>query len=77
MNPLAYTPFIDFINVGGFWPALLIPLAVAIAVVYKALKVRNVRELPRAALGVTLTILVGMVLAAGLLVLIVWVAEKL
>jgi hypothetical protein len=77
MNLLAYIPLIDFINVGGYWPVLLIPLAIAIAVVYKALKVRNIRELPRAAAGVTLTILVGMVLAAGLLVLIVWVAERL
>lgn len=62
--------FLEPINVQGYWPWLLIPLAAAIAIVYKTLKVRNVRQVPLAAAGLTLTILIGMAVAAAALWLI-------
>jgi len=70
MNLIPATLFHDPIAVQGFWYWLLIPLAAAIAVIYKTLKVRHVRQVPLAALGLTLTILAGMALAAVVLFII-------
>lgn len=77
MSTLLYTPFVDYINISSYWFLLLIPLAVSIAVVYKALKVRNVRQLPAAAAALSVTILVGMIIAAGILYLIYWATTML
>jgi hypothetical protein len=52
---------------GGLWYLYLVPLAVGIAVVYKTLKVRHVRELPMEAFKLALTILAGFVVAAAAL----------
>lgn len=66
------TLFLDPIYVGSHWYLLLIPMAMGIALVYKTLKVRHVRHVPLAALGLTVTILIGMMAAAGALYLIYW-----
>ena len=68
--PIA-TLFLEPVNVQAYWPWLLVPLAAAIAIVYKTLKVRHVRRVPWASFWLTLTILGGMALAAGALWLIV------
>lgn len=39
---------------------LILPLCLAIAIVYKATRLEQIRELPRAALGLWVTIVVGM-----------------
>jgi len=40
---LAYTPFLDPIDANGIWWAMLPPLAILIAVVYKALRLATLR----------------------------------
>lgn len=72
MPLLLYTPFVDYIEVGGHWYLWLVPLAAGIAIVYKTLRIRNIRKLPAEAAGLTATILVGMVFAAAVLYLIYW-----
>jgi hypothetical protein len=67
---VAWTPLLDPVKVQPYWPWLLIPLAAAIAVIYKTLKVRHVRQVPNASFWLTLTILGGMVLAGAALYLI-------
>ncbi len=73
MSAVLSTLFIDPTTVGWWWYLLLGPLAAGVAVVYKALKVRNVREVPLAAAGLTVTILVGMAAAAAFLYLVYYV----
>ena len=71
------TILVDWIYIGSRWYLLLAPLSVGIAVLYKTLKVRNVRQVPAAAFWLTLTILVGMAVAAGFLFFIYIIATKL
>ena len=52
---------------GSGWYLYLVPLAAGIALVYKTLKVHHVRDLPMAAVWLTLTILAGFVVAAAAL----------
>jgi len=75
MNSALATPFIDWIYVGSHWYLLLAPLSIGIAIVYKTLKVRHVRQVPMAALGLTITILAGMAVAAAILFLIYFTAS--
>jgi hypothetical protein len=62
ISQLAYTPFIDPINVHSTWFWLLIPLAFGVAVVYKALRVGDMRHYPRQVLAMTVQIVGVMVL---------------
>lgn len=69
MTLAAYRPFIDSIqavtpNITAYWLWLLLPLVIAIAVVYKGTKVHSVRELPWAATKMSLQIVLYMALAA-------------
>jgi len=72
MMLLAYRPFIDPVetlahNSSEYWLWLLIPLVIAISVVYRGTKVRELRELPIAAAKLSFQILVIMAgLAVGL-----------
>lgn len=64
-----YRPFIDSIqaiapDITSYWLWLLLPLVVAIAVVYKGTKVHKVSELPWAATKMSLQIVFYMALAA-------------
>jgi hypothetical protein len=72
-----YTPLIDSLqalwpNSGDYTLWALVPLTVAISIVYKATKLDDLRELPAATLRLSLTILVSMALAAVALYGIVW-----
>jgi hypothetical protein len=58
------------------WPWLLLPLVIGVSVVYKALRVPTMRDLPRAAAGITAWIILGMIAAAAALVLIVKVLQR-
>ncbi len=65
----AYRPFIDSIqaiapDITAYWLWLLLPLVVAIALVYKTTKVHSMRELPWAAAKMSLQIVLYMALAA-------------
>ncbi len=54
---------------------LLLPLCLAISIVYKTTKCETVREIPVAVLGSWLTIVISMyALGAGLLLLYEWAA---
>ena len=67
MPALSFTLFINPIQIGDWWYWLLVPLSAGIAVVYKALKVRHVRQVPLSAAVLTVTILAGMAAAAAFL----------
>ena len=66
-----FRPFWQPLPVWDYWYLLLVPLCVGISIVYKAIKCREMRQVPREAGVILLMILLGMVLAAaGLLVLV-------
>ena len=61
MDLLGYRPFIDPIPVVGWQKmALMLPLCLAISIVYKATKCAELREVPVAAMVLWVTIIVGM-----------------
>ena len=70
MTLLAFRPFIDPIPIVSWQKlAMLLPLCLAIAIVYKTTKCRELRDVPVASLVLWVTILVGMfAVGIGLLV---------
>ena len=58
------------------WPWLLVPLCVGVAVVYKSIKCRYVRQIPREAAVLTVWILLGMASAAVVLAAVVKYLER-
>ena len=76
-----YRPFIDPLDVHGYWWAMLLPMAIGIALVYKAVRVRDLSRYWREVLVMTGEIIVGMVLLAAASYLLVevyarWMAEQ-
>lgn len=59
---LAYTPFIDPIDAHRAWYWLIIPLAFGIAVVYKAMRVIDLKQYPKQVLVMTAQVVGAMVL---------------
>ena len=73
----AYRPFLDPLPYSwDFWPWLLLPLVVGVAVVYKSIKCRSMKQVPREAAGITLWILAGLGAAAIVLVTIVKLIDR-
>ena len=68
---IAYTPFVSPLPVWDYWPVLLIPLCVAIAVVYKAIRCESMTQVPWQSFVITLWILGGIAAAAVVLSVIV------
>ncbi|HVS71581.1 MAG TPA: hypothetical protein VHQ47_10030 [Phycisphaerae bacterium] len=69
---LAFTPFVDPLSallphMDGYWLWLVIPLVVAISVIYKGTRLDNLRRLPGQVFIMSFQILVVMVAAAFLL----------
>lgn len=62
--PPGYRPFLDPLPLDTYWLLLLPPLAIAVAVVYKTVRVDDLRQLPRQATLFAAQIIVFMVLAA-------------
>ena len=54
-----------------YWYLLLLPLCLAIAIVYKAIRCEAMRRVPREAIGLFVFIIVVMVAAAGALAALV------
>ena len=54
-----------------YWYLLLLPLCLAIAIVYKAIRCESMRRVPREAIGLFVFIIVVMVAAAGALAALV------
>ncbi len=67
MIVLAWIPFLQplpFAWHDGVWPFLMLPLCIAVAVVYKSIKCEFMSQVPRQAAEITLWILFGMGSAA-------------
>jgi hypothetical protein len=75
MQLLAYRPFLDPLPVWGYWPLLILPLCIAVAVVYKSMKCSTMSQVPREAGQIVLWIIGGFSGAAlGLMVLVKWLS---
>ena len=70
---VAYTPFLHPLDVDEYWLWLLIPLALAISIVYKTIKLDDSSQLPRQITIMTAQIVVFMGVAASVL----WVVSEL
>lgn len=62
---LAYRPFLDPLPLDTYWLMLLPPLALAIAVVIKTIRLQDLSQLPRQATLLAVQIVVFMGLAAA------------
>lgn len=70
LNILAYIPFFDPLPIWVspyIWPLLILPLSLGVAVVYKSVRCRDMSSVLREATGLFVTIVLGMILAAGAL----------
>jgi hypothetical protein len=73
----AYTrPFLQPMPVWDYWYLLLLPLCIAVAVVYKAIKCNSMRRVPREALYIVIWILVSFVAAGAALAGLVRMIER-
>ncbi len=61
---LAWRPFLEPLDLHDHWMWLIIPVALAIAVVYKALKLEDLRRLPFEATRLAAVIIAAMIAAA-------------
>jgi hypothetical protein len=61
MMLLAYTPFIDPIDAHRWWYVLLIPMALGVAIAYKAVRVADLKDFPRQVAIMTVQIVVAMI----------------
>lgn len=66
-----YRPFLDPLPVGDWWWVLFIPLVVATAVVWKALRLQRLAYFPRQVAKMTGQVAVAIVLLAVLLFVVV------
>jgi hypothetical protein len=78
---LAFTPFFDplpalFPGMDEYWLLLVIPLVVAISLVYKGTRMKELRGLPKDAAIMSVQILVMMVFAAVALGGLYWAAVR-
>lgn len=73
---LAYVPFLQPLPVWNYWYLLILPLCVAVAVVYKSIKCRTMNQVPRQAATITLWILLSFAAAAAALAGIVGLVQK-
>ena len=72
---LAYTPFVNPLPVWDYWYLLILPLAAAVSIVYKAIKLEHLRDVPWQAFVIGLWIVFGMLGAAVVLAGVVRVVE--
>jgi hypothetical protein len=78
---LAFTPFFDplpalYPGMDEYWLLLVIPLVLAISMVYKATRLKDLRRLPKDAAVMSVQILVMMVFAAAALGGLYWAAIR-
>ncbi len=67
---MAYVMFFDPLPIWvkwWFWSLLVLPLCLAVAVVYKSVRCREMSQVPREATLLFVTIVVGMILTAAAL----------
>ena len=63
----SYRPFLTPLPIWDYWYLLLLPLCLAVAIVYKAIRVDDLSRIPRQALVVTVWIIGGMAVAGAVL----------
>jgi prolipoprotein diacylglyceryltransferase len=73
MSTLAYTPFIDPLAVHNEWYLLIIPIAIFIAIGYKAIRTTDMKQYPREVFVFTMQILIGLGLLAAALTFVITV----
>lgn len=66
-NICAWRPFLDPLPVDDIWLVLLVPMVIAIAVVYKTIKTENIKTLARDSVNLSFQIGLFMVAAAVIL----------
>ena len=76
VGPVNYVPFMQPLPVWDWWYLLAIPLCAGVSVVYKSIRCRSMRTVPREAAKATAWILFGLIAAAAVLALLVKVFEK-
>lgn len=69
---MAWRPFLEPMPVDDLWLVLIVPLVLAIAVVYKVIRLRDLRGLPIQTVVLAAQIVVFMIFAA----LILWVITE-
>jgi hypothetical protein len=76
---LGYTPMLDPMPLsGGLWWLTLLPLALGIALVYKAIKLDDMRRYPRqVAMMTTQIVVVMLALAVGIQIVVGWIVPML
>lgn len=76
---LGYTPMLDPMPLsGGLWWLTLLPLALGIALVYKAIKLDDMRRYPKqVAMMTTQIVVVMLALAVGIQVVVGWIVPML
>jgi hypothetical protein len=73
----AYTrPFLQPLPIWNYWYLLILPLCLAVAVVYKSIKCRSMSQVPRQAATITIWILLSFAAAAAALAGIVGLVQK-
>ena len=68
---LAVRPFLEPLKLWDYWPWLLVPLCFGVSLVYKCVRVDEMRRVPLEALKATIWIVLGMAAAAAALLLLV------
>jgi hypothetical protein len=72
----AYRPFWNPLPAWEYWYLLLIPLCLGISIVYKSIKCHSMKQVPREAAEIFVTILAGMIFAAAALMGLLWLVQK-
>lgn len=78
MTMLGYTPLLDpltalYPGLSDYWLWLLVPLVIAISVIYKAIRVHKLGDLPKESLRMSIEIFVFMAIAAFAVAGLHWV----
>ena len=71
----AYVPFLKPLPVWDYWYLLILPLTAGVSIVYKSVKCRTMKQVPREAAVIAFWILAAMIGAAVGLALIVRLTE--
>lgn len=72
----SFRPFWQPLPAWDYWYLLLLPLCLGISIVYKSIKVRTMKQMPREAGVIFVMIILGMALAAAALLVLTRVMER-
>jgi hypothetical protein len=72
---VGYVPFMQPLPAWDVWYLLALPLCIAVSIVYKSIRCRSMKKVPREAAKATGWILLGLILAAITLATVVELME--